>query len=144
MSEKDQLRPGWKKGQSGNIKGKPKGTRNKATMLAMAIMEKGGKTIIEKVVEAAKGGDMQACRLIIERLVPPMRERPITLEFPDTSTTEGVSAAQQAILDAVGVGVLLPGEATTLSAIVEQRRKAIETQELEQRIAALEAKHEKP
>jgi hypothetical protein len=43
-------------------------------------------------------------------------------------------------LSAVATGELTPGEGTALAGIVEQHRKAIETQELEQRIAALEAK----
>jgi hypothetical protein len=81
---------------------------------------------------------MQAARFIVERMVPPMRERPISLELPAIDTLASISAAQQAILDAVARGDLLPGEGTTLAGIVEQRRKAIETEELEQRIAALE------
>jgi hypothetical protein len=138
--KKDKLRPGWKPGQSGNPKGKAKGTRNKATMLAIAILEKDIEAIAKKVTEAAIGGDLQAARMVLERLVPPTRERPVSLPLPDTSTTEGVSQAQQAILAAVATGELTPGEGTALSGIVEQHRKAIETQELEQRIAALEAK----
>jgi hypothetical protein len=47
---------------------------------------------------------------------------------------------QNAILQAVAAGDLLPGEAATLAGIVEARRKAVETQELEQRITALEKK----
>ena len=43
------------------------------------------------------------------------------------------------ILQAVAAGDLLPGEAATLAGIVEGRRKALETQELEQRIAILES-----
>jgi hypothetical protein len=51
-----------------------------------------------------------------------------------------VAAAQGAILKACAAGDLLPGEAATLSGVVEARRRAIETVDLEQRIAALEAR----
>jgi hypothetical protein len=44
------------------------------------------------------------------------------------------------VLEAVGGGELLPGEGQILTGIIETRRKAIETEELERRIAALEAK----
>lgn len=138
MTDKKQLKPGWKKGQSGNPAGKPKGARNRMTLLALAVMEQDVEQIARTVTQAALGGDLQACRLVIERLVPPMKERPVNVDFPRTDTLAGVSAAQDVILQAVGAGDLLPGEANTLSGIVEQRRKAIETQELEQRIAALE------
>ncbi len=141
MSEEtktEHLRPGWKQGQSGNPKGRPKGTRNRVTLVALAAMEEGGEAIARRMVELAKGGDIAAARLVLERLVPPAKERPVSLDMPDTSTAEGISAAQQAILRAVAVGDLLPGEAATLAGVVEARRKSLETLVLEQRIAALE------
>lgn len=132
------LKPGWKPGQSGNPKGRPRGSRNRVTLVALAAMEDGADAIARKVVEMAKGGDISAARLVLERLVPPVKERPIAISLPDTSTAEGVVEAQSAILRAVAAGELLPGEAATLSGIVEARRKALETQELEQRIRVLE------
>lgn len=128
----------WKKGESGNPKGKPAGTLNKKTLLAMALLENDLEAITKVVINAAKGGDMQAARFIVERMVPPMRERPITIDLPVVDSSAGVSAAQQAILDAVARGELLPAEATTLAGIVEMRRKSIETEDLELRITALE------
>ncbi|RZI41511.1 hypothetical protein EGT07_18190 [Herbaspirillum sp. HC18] len=106
-------------------------------------MEQEVEAIARVVTDAAKDGDLQAARLVIERLVPPRRERPIAMDLPEIKTLDGVSDAQAAILQAVAVGDLLPTEGTILSNIVEQRRKAIETQELEQRIAALELEREK-
>ena len=88
----------------------------------------------------AKGGDVSAARLVLERLVPPANERPIFLSLPDAGSAKGIAKAQSAILHAVAAGALLPGEAATLAGIVEARRKALETQELEQRISALETK----
>ncbi len=132
------LRPGWKPGQSGNPKGRPPGSRNRVTLVALAAMEEGADAIAKKIVEMAKQGDMSAARLVLERLVPPARERPVFLHLPDTDTAAGITQAQAAILRAVAAGDLLPGEAATLASIVEVRRKAFETQELEQRIAALE------
>ncbi len=134
----------WKPGQSGNPKGKPAGTRNRATAMVLKLMESGAKEITEAVIEAAKGGDMTAARFILDRLAPPAKERPVSLALPSTSTAAGIVEAQAAILQAVAVGDLMPGEATALAGIVEARRKAIETAELEARILALEASHAKP
>lgn len=131
----------WKPGQSGNPAGKPPGCRNKATQMVMALMEGGAEEITRTVIDAAKAGDLAAARLVIERLAPPLRERPLSLRLPETGTVAGVSEAQQAILEAVGGGEILPGEGTALAGILEARRKALETVELEQRISALEAKH---
>ena len=128
----------WKRGQSGNPKGKPAGARNKATLAVLALMETGAEEITKAVVAQAKAGDLAAARMILDRLAPPAKERPVNLALPDTGTAEGVDAAQQAILRAVAVGDLLPGEGTALAGIVEARRKALETLELEHRITALE------
>jgi hypothetical protein len=133
----------WKPGQSGNPRGKPKGARHKATLAVLALMENGAKEITEAVVAAAKAGDLTAARMILDRLAPPAKERPVSLALPDTTTAEGISAAQQAIVQAVASGELLPGEAATLAGILETRRKALETQELERRIAALEVRNGK-
>ena len=142
MVEKRRATPqAWKPGQCGNPAGKPPGCRNKATQMVMALMEGGAEEITRTVIDAAKAGDLTAARLVIERLAPPLRERPLSLPLPDTGTVAGVSAAQQAILQAVGDGEILPGEGTALAGIVESRRKALETIELEQRITALEQRH---
>jgi hypothetical protein len=136
--KKSNLRPGWKPGQSGNPMGRPKGARNKATLAVLALMESGAKEITQAVIDQAKAGDLTAARMVLDRLAPPAKERPVSLDLPDTGTAQGVSEAQAAILQAVAVGDLLPGEGATLAGIVETRRKALETEELERRITALE------
>ncbi len=127
-------------GQSGNPRGKPKGSRHKDTTLILKLMESGAQEIAQTVIDQAKAGDLTAARLVLDRLAPPAKERPVFLDLPDTGTAQGVSHAQQAILQAVAAGELLPGEGATLAGIIEGRRKALETQELEARISALEAK----
>lgn len=106
--------------------------------MAEAVLEKDVEAIAKVVTAAAIGGDLQAARMVLERLVPQRRERPVDIDLPDVSTIEGVNAAQAAILNAVAAGELLPGEGTALAGIVEQRRRAIETEDLEKRIEALE------
>ncbi len=129
----------WKPGESGNPRGKPKGAINKTTRLALELFEGGIKNIAEVVIKQAQEGDLTAARLVLDKLVPNARERAVELPgLPSTENPAGVAEAQAAILHAVASGDLTPGEAATLSGIVENRRKAIETQELELRIQALE------
>lgn len=138
MSEKKSTR--FPKGVSGNPKGRPPGAKNRTTELVIEMMSDNYKSVVQAVIDAAKGGDMQACRIVMERLAPPARERPVSIELPDSSTPEGIELAQSAILTAVGAGDLLPGEGATISTLIENRRRSIETVELEQRITALEGK----
>lgn len=128
----------WKKGQSGNPAGRPRGARNKVTLMVLGLMEDAAGEITQAVIDAARTGDLTAAKLVLERLAPPLRERPISIELPDTSTTEGVSKAQQVIIEAVGKGELLPGEGNNLATLVENRRKALETEDLERRLTDVE------
>jgi hypothetical protein len=131
----------FKPGTSGNPKGKPAGTRSKATQLLAAMMEGGAEKITRAVIDAAQAGDLMAAKIILDRVMPPAKERPVNIDLPNTQTAQGVAAAQNAILQAVAAGDLLPGEASTLSTIVEAKRRAIETQELADRITQLESKN---
>ena len=139
MTEIKKLPPqAWKKGQSGNAAGKPKGATNHATRLVMGLMHEGAAEVAKVIIDAARAGDLTAAKMVLERLAPPMRERPINIELPATESAQGCSEAQVAILQAVGAGDLLPGEGVALAGIVENRRRAIETIDLEQRITILE------
>ena len=138
MSNRKTTPGAWKPGQSGNPAGRPKGARHKATLAALKLMEGEADAITRTCIEAAKAGDMTAIRLVLDRLVPPAKERPVSIDLPDAEDAAGIAEAQSAILQAVAAGQLTPGEGATLAGIVEARRRAVETLELETRITALE------
>lgn len=131
------------KGTSGNPNGRPQGSRNKATIAIEALLDGEGEALTRKAIELALAGDTTALRLCLERLCPPKKSRPINITLPDTTTAEGVSEAQAVVVQAIAVGELTLDEGTALSGILEARRKAIETQEHENRIAALENERSK-
>ena len=81
----------WKKGQSGNPAGMPKGTR--ATMLAEKLMEDDAENIVRAVVSAAKAGDPTAMRLCVERLVPLRKGRPVVFDLPPVKTAADIAGA---------------------------------------------------
>ena len=138
MSSRKTTPGAWKPGQSGNPAGRPKGARHKATLAALKLMEGQADAITQTCIDAALAGDMTAIRLVLDRLVPPAKERPVSLELPDAKDAAGIAEAQTAILQAVAAGQLTPGEGTAMAGLVEARRRAVETLELETRITALE------
>ena len=71
----------FKAGQSGNPAGRPKGSRNKATLAAEALLEGELEAIIRKLLEKAKEGDSSALRLCLDRLMPPRRDRSVTFDL---------------------------------------------------------------
>jgi Family of unknown function (DUF5681) len=60
----------FQKGQSGNPAGRPFGSRNKATVLMEGLLEGEAEAIARKAIEMAKGGDMAAIRMCMDRLAP--------------------------------------------------------------------------
>jgi Family of unknown function (DUF5681) len=144
MTERKKLPPhAWKKGQSGNPAGKPAGARNKATQMVMSLIEGAAKEVATAIIDAAKKGDLAAAKMVLERLAPPVRERAITLKLPETKSIAGIDAAQRTILAAVAKGQLLPAEGTALAGIVDARRRAFDSVEMERRITELERNHGK-
>ena len=125
-------------GKSGNPRGKPPGTRHRVTLFAEKLMAEDVEGVVRKVIDAAKGGDMTAARLILDRIAPPRRGSPVSLKFPIIETTGDVTKALSAVVASMASGDLTPEEAAAVSSVIETKRKAIEQLELESRVIALE------
>jgi hypothetical protein len=134
---------GFQKGQSGNPAGKPKGVRNRATLMAEKLMQDDAEQVVRAVVEKAKQGDMTAARLIIERIAPVRKGRPITLDLPDAKTSADLAGAMASLVRAMATGEVTPDEAATIAGVFEIRRKTIESVDFEERLAALERREQK-
>lgn len=128
----------FQKGQSGNPAGKPKGRRNRATMIAEALLDGQAEGLIQKAIEMALEGYTVALRLCLERILQPRKDRPIRLTLPSIQSAQDTVTAMSRIIEAATTGQIDPHQAQTLAALIETQRKAVETLDLEQRIAALE------
>jgi hypothetical protein len=128
--------------QPGNShgKGRPEGSRNRATILLQKLMADDAEAIVRKVISQAKSGDGLALKLCMERLIPPMKDRHIQLDFPRVHSAQDVVEASACLVQAVAAGELTPGEAHAVSGLLEVHRRASETATLEKRIAELERK----
>ena len=130
----------WKAGESGNPKGRPPGAGEVAKLRA-AIGEHVPE-IINQLVAAARAGDIQAARLILERVLPPVKaiEQAQTIDLPDGTLTE----QGRAVLRSVAAGELAPGQGAQLLAAIGTLGKIAGLDELAARITALEANDAKP
>jgi hypothetical protein len=90
----------WQQGQSGNPAGRPLGSRNKSTVLMQNLLDGEAEAIGRKVIEMAKGGDMAAIRVCMDRLAPARRGAAIFCELPPVGTRGGAVAAMAAIIGA--------------------------------------------
>ena len=128
----------WKPGQSGNPKGRPEGSRNRATLAAQALIDGQAEALVKTAVGLALGGDGPMLKVILERLVPARKDAPIKVTLPPMEKASDIPQAMSSILASVAAGELTPTEAQAVAGLVELQRRALETSELEQRIAALE------
>jgi Family of unknown function (DUF5681) len=128
----------FKRGTSGNPRGRPKGQRNKATMAIEELLDGEAEGLARKVIEKGLGGDMAALRLCLERLLPPRRERPLAFDLPKIESAKDAQAASSAILAACAAGDLSPSEATAVMELVSAYVRMLQETELEARIVALE------
>jgi uncharacterized protein DUF5681 len=80
----------FKKGQSGNPRGKPQGARHRATQAIEELLEGEAGAIGRKVIEKALEGDATGLRLAMERISPLRKGRPVRFSMPDIGTASDV------------------------------------------------------
>ena len=131
---------GWKKGQSGNPAGRPKGSGDVAKLRA-AIAGRVPE-ILDKLMMQALAGDTSAARLLLERSIAPLKaaEQLQALNLPDGSLTDH----GRAVLASVAAGELAPGQGAALLGAIGQLARVSEVDELAARVAALEERNAKP
>jgi hypothetical protein len=128
----------FRKGQSGNPRGRLPGTKNRVTVALEDLLDGEAKTITEKAIELAKGGDTVALRMCMDRLLPVRKDRPIRFALPSIERVEDLTKATGALLSAVAAGELTPSEAAELGRLVDSHVKAIEATDLHTRLSRLE------
>jgi hypothetical protein len=133
----------FKPGVSGNPKGRPLGSKHKATLAALALLEGDLEAITRKCIDEAKAGNLLAIKLVLDKLIPTAKDKPLALKLPPVEGAGGLPEALRAILEAVGRGEITPGEAQALAALLEGYRRGLELVDIEQRIKVLEEKNDK-
>lgn len=128
-------------GRSGNPAGRPKGARHAALVALDAIGAEGAERVLRKVLDLAEQGDLKAADILLRRLWPERKGRPVNLDLPPVRQAADLPAALGRIAQAVAEGEITPEEAQALASVLEAQRRAIELCELERRVAALEAEH---
>ena len=105
MLEKTDTKQGarFRKGQSGNPSGRPRGARNKTTLAVEALLDGEAEALTRKAIERAKEGDSVALRLCLERILPPRKDRPVSFALPKMESAADAGKASTAILTAAHV-----------------------------------------
>ena len=128
----------FKPGQSGNPQGRPAGSRSKVLVALDALGEGEAENIVKAQIEKAKGGDSVAARTILDRVWPPRKGARLQFDLPEVKRADQLPGAIAAINRQAADGEISPDEAALIVGLLDAQRKAIETNELAERLAALE------
>lgn len=120
--------------------GRRRGARHRVTVAVEALLEGQHEALTQKAVEKALEGDTVALRLCLDRIAPARRDAPITIELPAVTSAADAVTASAAVLAAVAAGDCTPDEGGRVMALLTAHKAIVEAGDLEQRIAALEAK----
>jgi hypothetical protein len=109
-------------GHSGNPAGRPKGARNRASLLGEMLREGEAEVIVRRYIERALEGDRVAIRVLFRALVPLAKGRAIELDVEEPGADP--VAAYDAALREVARGAVTLDEAAQFSRLLAARQAA--------------------
>jgi hypothetical protein len=130
---KDRGRP-FKQGNPG----RPPGSKNKITQVLEQLAEGQAEQLLRIVIEQALAGDVTCQRMMLDRVYPPPKGRPINVRIPPINGPQDALSSIAAIFSAIREGQLTSDEIGALSMVVGRFIQIIDLQDHERRIAALE------
>jgi hypothetical protein len=135
MQEKNSLTTQFQPGQSGNPAGRPPG-KTPGALLRKTISEH-MPAIVQTLVDSAKTGDVQAAKVLLDRVCPPLKPQAMPIGLPVSH-----SLAEQGgeIITAILTGQIAPDVGSQLITALSAQCKLITFEQLMQRIEALEKK----
>jgi len=143
-SPSDQKRPRGRPFAKGNG-GRKLGSRNRASLLADALLEGEEEELVRKGIELAKASDPQMLKFFLDRILS--KERPVKIDLPPIESRRDLTAAYAAIMQAVGAGEITPSEGSAVAALLANIAKFIDDVEvvaqfrkMEEQLKSLQAK----
>lgn len=123
----------FEKGKSGNPRGRPKASASQRK-LREAIHEEAPE-IIKAMVAQAKGGDVTAARVLLDRVLPVIKPSDMAVALPLNGSLGGDG---RAVMTAIGKAELTPEQGAKLLAGIGSLARIVEIDEVVSRLEALE------
>ena len=102
------------------------------------IVANAGADLIEAALKVATDGNVRAIEMLLDRIWPARRGRPVEVEAPEIRAVADVVPASAAVTSAVLDGDLTPGEGAAVARVIEAHGSMIELVDLERRMTELE------
>jgi hypothetical protein len=98
--------------------GRPKGARHAALLALDAIGEEGAADVLGVVLQAARGGDLRAAALLLDRVWPARKGRAVEVALPPVASAADLVPALAAVAGAMARGELTPEEARAMAGVL--------------------------
>lgn len=129
----------FKKGETKNPVGRPKGKRNPIYAALDDIADEASKRVIRRAVLDAENGNTKAQEILLSRMWPVRAGgRPVFIDLPRIKTMEDVGVALDEIVLGMSDGRLTAEEGAQLTTAVQAKVKFIETVDIINRLEKLE------
>jgi hypothetical protein len=119
-------------------RGRPKGSRNKSTLISQKLLEDYSGAIVRKCIVEALGGDMRALKLCLERIFRMRDNGVVKVNLPPIESAKDLGPAFPSLVDAVKSGKITPIAGESFANMLEKCRRGFETTELSDRLDQLE------
>lgn len=121
-------------------RGRPRGSRNKVSAESREILQNYSPSLMRKAVAVALKEGGPVLRLLITQILGPPKAGPVGIGKIRTETAADVSKAAQTVIQKAAKGEITASDGQDLAALLELRRRAIETEDHDKRLRELEAK----
>jgi hypothetical protein len=119
-------------------RGRPRGSRNKKTLIAQQLLDEHAESIVRKAMVIALQGDRRLLQSLLSYILPRRKDAPLKTGLLRTTTAEDLSQSVEVILKKVCNGEMTLSQAQEFTALIEARRDFIRTEEFERRLKVLE------
>jgi hypothetical protein len=120
------------KGQSGNPKGRPKGSLNKRNQTRRGFLEGSAEALATTaIIDALSGGDSPFLKYCLQRSLPASKDAIVIFDLPPITNIADLAKAQISVIRSVAEGKLTPIEGQNVCAIADKILKTLKEQKAE-------------
>ena len=115
------------------------GSKNKISQKLVNTMGKESPEVIQAVIDAAKGGDVPAAKVVLSYIMPRSKTGKLELLLPEIVGTESLVDASAKIIGAIATGAIALDHGLDLQKLITAHKELLESHDLERRIEEIEA-----
>ena len=125
-------------------RGRPPGSRNKKTLIIQEILDEYSPAVIRKTLALALQGEVSLLRLLAQHKMPRPQDSPVKTGRLPMGNIKELLRSHEIVMAKRASGAITPVQAMQIDSLLETRRKLLETQELANRVSALEQSQQPP